>query len=55
MGSDMAIQGYDVDVANIIAKASASKADLVGITGQNRIPYLSEGKVDLLAQHRLQR
>jgi polar amino acid transport system substrate-binding protein len=48
LGSDMAIQGYDVDVANIIAKSLGVKADLVGITGQNRIPYLSEGKVDLL-------
>jgi polar amino acid transport system substrate-binding protein len=48
LGTDMQIQGYDVDMANLIAKALGVKAELVGITGQNRIPYLTEGKVDLL-------
>ncbi len=48
LGSDMAIQGYDVEMAQIIAKNLGVEVDLVGITGQNRIPYLSEGKVDLL-------
>jgi polar amino acid transport system substrate-binding protein len=48
LGSDMAIQGYDVEMAQIIAKSLGVEVDLVGITGQNRIPYLSEGKVDLL-------
>lgn len=48
LGADMTVQGYDVEMAGIIAKNLGVKADLVGITGQNRIPYLSEGKVDLL-------
>src|SRR5688572_16008688 len=48
LGSDMQIQGYDVDMANALAKALGVKAELVGITGQNRIPFLSEGKVDAL-------
>jgi polar amino acid transport system substrate-binding protein len=48
LGSDMKIQGYDVDMANALAKALGVKAELVGITGQNRIPFLSEGKVDAL-------
>jgi len=48
LGSDMQIQGYDVDMANLIGKALGVKAELVGITGQNRIPYLTEGKVDML-------
>ena len=48
LGSDMTVQGYDVEMAEIIAKHLGVKADLVGITGQNRIPYLSEGKVDML-------
>jgi len=48
LGSDMKIEGYDVDVANKIAAALGVKAELVGITGQNRIPFLTEGKVDLL-------
>ena len=48
LGSDMKIEGYDVDMANKLAAALGVKADLVGITGQNRIPFLTEGKVDLL-------
>src|SRR5438132_1594455 len=43
LGSDMKIQGYDVDMANKLAAALGVKADLVGITGQNRIPFLTEG------------
>jgi polar amino acid transport system substrate-binding protein len=48
LGTDMQIQGYDVEMANLIAKALGVKAELVGINGQNRIPYLTEGKVDML-------
>ena len=48
LGSDMQIQGYDVDMAGILAKALGAKVELVGITGQNRIPFLTEQKVDLL-------
>ena len=48
LGTDMQIQGYDVDMANLIAKSLGVKAELVGINGQNRIPYLTEGKVDML-------
>jgi polar amino acid transport system substrate-binding protein len=48
LGSSMKIEGYDVDMAEKLAAALGVKADLVGITGQNRIPLLSEGKVDLL-------
>lgn len=48
LGSSMKIEGYDVDMAEKLAAALGVKAELVGITGQNRIPQLSEGKVDLL-------
>jgi polar amino acid transport system substrate-binding protein len=47
-GPDMKSQGYDIDVANLIAKALGVKPDFVGITGQNRIPFLTEHKVDVL-------
>lgn len=47
-GSDMSLHGYDIDVANAIAGALGVKLKLVGITGQNRIPYLQEHKVNLL-------
>ena len=48
LGSSMKIEGYDTEVADKLAQALGVKAELVGITGQNRIPYLTEGKVDLL-------
>jgi len=48
LGTDMQIQGYDVDMANLIGKALGAKAELVGINGQNRIPFLTENKVDML-------
>jgi polar amino acid transport system substrate-binding protein len=47
-GSDMSLHGYDIDVANALAKSLGVKLALVGITGQNRIPYLQEHKVDIL-------
>jgi polar amino acid transport system substrate-binding protein len=47
-GADMSLHGYDIDVANALAKSLGVKLALVGITGQNRIPYLQEHKVDIL-------
>jgi len=47
-GTDMKSQGYDIDVVNILAKALNAKPEFVGITGQNRIPFLTEHKVNLL-------
>jgi polar amino acid transport system substrate-binding protein len=46
--SDMSLQGYDIDIANIIADALKVKLNLVQVTGQNRIPYLTQKRVDLL-------
>lgn len=48
LGSSLKIEGYDTETADKLAAALGVKAELVGITGQNRIPYLTEGKVDLL-------
>ena len=40
LGSSMKIEGHDVDkLANKLAAALGVKAELVGITGQNRIPF----------------
>jgi polar amino acid transport system substrate-binding protein len=47
-GPDMKSQGYDIDVIDLLAKGLKVKPELVGITGQNRIPFLTEHKVDLL-------
>jgi polar amino acid transport system substrate-binding protein len=46
--SDMSLKGYDIDVAQILADALKVKLNLVSVTGQNRIPYLTEHRVDLL-------
>jgi polar amino acid transport system substrate-binding protein len=46
--SDMSLQGYDIDIANAIADALKVKLNLVQVTGQNRIPYLTQKRVDLL-------
>jgi polar amino acid transport system substrate-binding protein len=46
--TDMSLKGYDIDVAQILADALKVKASLVTVTGQNRIPYLTEHRVDIL-------
>jgi polar amino acid transport system substrate-binding protein len=46
--SDMSIKGYDVDVAQKIADGLGVKLNLVSVTGQNRIAYLNDNRVDLL-------
>jgi polar amino acid transport system substrate-binding protein len=48
LGADMKVQGYDVDMADALAKGIGVRSELVGITGQNRIPFLVEHKVDAL-------
>ena len=40
--------GYDADVARLLAKEWGVKVNLVPVTGPNRIPFLLTNKVDLL-------
>ena len=40
--------GYDADVAKLLAKDMGIKLQLVPVTGPNRIPYLLSGQVDVL-------
>lgn len=40
--------GYDADVARLMAKYLGVTLELVPVTGPNRIPYLLTGKVDML-------
>ena len=47
-GTDLKSQGYDIDVINALAKALGVTPELMGITGQNRIPSLTEHKLNLL-------
>ncbi len=48
VGKDFKHEGYDVDVANLVAEDLGVKLELVPITSKQRIPYLSSGKVDLV-------
>ena len=40
--------GYDADVAKLLAKEWGVTADIVPVTGPNRIPFLLTNKLDLL-------
>ncbi|TGV77249.1 transporter substrate-binding domain-containing protein, partial [Mesorhizobium sp. M2D.F.Ca.ET.145.01.1.1] len=46
--ADMSLKGYDMDVAQYIADTLKVKLNTVAVTGQNRIPYLNDHRVDIL-------
>lgn len=46
--ADMSLKGYDVDVAQAIAHALGVKLNLLSVTGQNRIAYLNDKRVDII-------
>jgi len=48
VGANFEHEGYDVDVAKLIAKDLGVKLDLVPITSKQRIPFLQSGKLDLV-------
>ena len=48
MNSSNQPDGYDADVARLLAKDLGVKVNLVPVTGPNRIPFLLTNKVDLL-------
>jgi len=47
-GLDLKPQGYDIDMANLIAKALGVKAEIIAATTPNRIPYLQTHKADIV-------
>ncbi|WP_410014699.1 transporter substrate-binding domain-containing protein [Sodalis sp. C49] len=47
VGGDMAPQGLDIDVANLLGQKLGAKVILVPVTGPNRVPYLQTGKADM--------
>ena len=47
-GKDGNLEGYDVDVARLVAKDLGVKLELVPVSSVNRIPFLLTGKVDLV-------
>jgi len=48
MGKDGEPEGYDPDVARLLAKYLGVKVEFVPVTGANRIPQLLSGRVDML-------
>jgi len=48
VGKDGQAEGYDVEVAKLVARDLGVKLELVAVTSPNRIAYLLTGKVDLV-------
>lgn len=48
VGTDLKPQGYDIDMAALIAAKLGVKLELVPVTSANRLPYLQTKKVDLV-------
>ncbi|MEC5397546.1 transporter substrate-binding domain-containing protein [Uliginosibacterium sp. H1] len=48
VGTDMKPQGYDIDMATLIAKDLGVKLELVPVTSANRIPFVTTGRADLV-------
>jgi len=48
VGTDMQPQGYDIDMAELLAKSLGVKLKLVPVNSANRIPYLTTNKVDMV-------
>jgi polar amino acid transport system substrate-binding protein len=48
VGKDLKPVGYDIDVANLIAKALGVKVEIVPVDSGNRIPFLQTKKVDMV-------
>lgn len=48
VGPDMTPTGYDIDMANLVAKGLGVRAELVPVTSANRVAYLQTNKVDLV-------
>lgn len=48
LAADGSYAGYDVDVAKMLGEELGVEVELVPVTSQNRVPYLTSGKVDLV-------
>ncbi len=48
VGKSLEHEGYDVDVAALIAKDLGVELEVVPVTSKQRIPFLTSGKVDLV-------
>ncbi len=48
LGADGELEGYDIDVAKMIAEDLGVKLELVPIVSKQRIPFLETGRLDLV-------
>ncbi|MDO9411670.1 MAG: transporter substrate-binding domain-containing protein [Pseudolabrys sp.] len=48
VGTTMKPEGYDIEVASILAQAIGVKVELVPVSSANKIPYLQSRKADVL-------
>lgn len=48
VGPDLQPQGYDIDMAKLVAAKMGVSLTLVPVTSENRLPYLQTKKVDLI-------
>lgn len=48
VGKSLEHEGYDVDVAKLIAEDLGVELEILPVTSKQRIPFLSSGKVDLV-------
>jgi polar amino acid transport system substrate-binding protein len=48
VGTTMKPEGYDIEVATILAKSMGVKVELVPVSSANKIPYLQTRKADVL-------
>jgi len=48
VGTDGEPQGYDVEVAKLVAESLEVELELIPVTSTNRIPYLQTGRADLV-------
>lgn len=48
VGKSLEHEGYDVDVAKLIAEDLGVELEVLPVTSKQRIPFLSSGKVDLV-------
>ncbi|MFT3820329.1 MAG: transporter substrate-binding domain-containing protein [Rubrivivax sp.] len=48
VGKDMALRGYDIDVAALLAKDLGVKLEMTPVSSANRLPYLQTKKVDVI-------
>jgi len=48
VGTDMTPQGYDIDIARLLAKELGVRVQMTPVSSSNRLPYLQTKKVDMI-------